>query len=85
MRKFLVELDEKTAADLERVAPTSKRQRAAFVRHAIRLAVDITLDRATAAAYRAQPFRDLEGWDESNALAQPPRTPRTRKGSRRAA
>lgn len=91
MRKFLIELDEKTARDLERVAPASKRQRATFVRHAIRLAIDIALDRATEAAYRAEPFQttdgvgDLDGWDAGNELAQPARAHRARGGRRRAA
>lgn len=89
MKRFLVELDDRTALELERVAPTRKRMRAEFIRLAIRRAIDLALDRATEAAYRAQPLghgwaaADLQGWDERNELAQPP--PARRKPRKRAA
>ncbi len=77
MKQILVELDDRCARELERVAPAKKRQRAEFVRLAIRRAIDLALDRASEAAYRAAPVSgelraaDLEGWDEKNALARP--------------
>jgi hypothetical protein len=77
MKQILVELDDRCARDLERVAPAKKRMRAEFIRLAIRRAVDVALDRRTADAYLRAPFPegtgadDLAGWDENNALAKP--------------
>lgn len=77
MKSILVELDDRCARDLERVAPAKKRMRAEFIRLAVRRAVDLALDRATAEAYVEQPFaegvaeHDLAGWDPHNALAKP--------------
>lgn len=81
MKQILVELDERCARDLERVAPAKKRMRAEFVRLAIRRAIDLALDRETENAYRVQPLAagllasDLEGWDAHNALAKPAHSP----------
>lgn len=75
MKRMLVELDDRSARDLERVAPARERKRAEFIRLAIRRALDLTLDRKTREAYRRDPpsgeltASDLEGWDERNALA----------------
>lgn len=94
MKQILVELDDRCARDLERVAPAKKRMRAEFIRLAVRRAVDVALDRATAESYLARPFadgveaRDLVGWDEHNALAKPasqPKRPRAAKRARRVA
>lgn len=88
MKKILVDLDDRCARDLERVAPTKKRMRAEFVRLAIRHAIDLALDRGTEQAYRARPIAgeitpaDLLGWDEHNTLAVPPRTPARGHGRR---
>ncbi len=86
MKQILIDLDDRCARDLERVAPTKKRMRAEFVRLAIRHAIDVALDRATAEAYRARPSAgkgrpdDLVGWDPQNDLAQPARSPRKARG-----
>jgi hypothetical protein len=89
MKHILVELDDRCARDLERVAPAKKRMRAEFVRLAIRHAIDLALDRATKEAYRTSPLpdevtpADLLGWDEHNALARSgsgPTRARGRKG-----
>jgi predicted transcriptional regulator len=86
MKQILVELDDRCARDLERVAPAKRRMRAEFVRLAIRQAIDRALDRATERAYRAQPVTgavvtpDLAGWDPENELATPSRG----RGARRA-
>ena len=95
MKQILVELDDRCARDLERVAPSKKRQRAEFVRQAIRRAVDLALDRSTERAYRERPLSrdaetsDLVGWDDGNALAQrakpSKKTPRGRSRTKRAA
>ncbi len=95
MKQILVELDDRCARDLERVAPAKKRMRAEFIRLAVRRAVDLALDRATAEAYLSRPFShdiqpaDLSGWDENNGLAKPAsgasRNVRTPKRARRVA
>jgi hypothetical protein len=88
MKQFLVELDDRSARDLERVAPAKERKRTEFVRLAIRSAIDRALDRSTAQAYRSSPLSgeltssDLAGWDAGNELAKTPgkpRSPRTRR------
>jgi hypothetical protein len=89
MKQILVELDDRCARDLERVAPSKRRLRAEFIRHAIRRAIDLALDRSTEKAYRVRPISrgeeasDLVGWDERNALARRARS--TKKASRRRA
>lgn len=78
MVQFLIELDDRCARDLERVAPARKRMRAEFVRLAIRRAVDLALDAETAKAYAGTTDMsgqgvvpdDLAGWDPDNALAE---------------
>lgn len=92
MKQILVELDDRCARDLERVAPAKRRMRAEFVRLAIRQAIDRTLDRATEQAYRLLPDAggagadDGVGWDPSNRLATPgsARVARGRRSARRA-
>lgn len=89
MKKFLVELDDRCARDLERVAPAKLRMRSEFVRLAVRRAIDLALDRTTEEAYRREPLSsastagDLLGWDPLNELAV--RKPRSRRGTKRAA
>ena len=88
MKRMLIEIDDRSARDLERVAPARERRRAEFVRLAIRRALDEALDLRTRQAYAKQPSSagvsaaDLEGWDPGNALARPagaPMAPRRRK------
>jgi hypothetical protein len=92
MKQILVELDDRCARDLERVAPAGKRVRAEFIRLAIRRAVDLALERSTELAYRAAPLEggrsaaDLVGWDERNELAKPavpPKKPLKARGPRK--
>jgi hypothetical protein len=77
MKQILLEIDDRCARDLERVAPAGKRVRAEFIRLAVRRAIDLALDRTTELAYRKKPLpagltpADLEGWDEGNLLAKP--------------
>jgi hypothetical protein len=91
MKSILLELDDRCARDLERVAPAGKRVRAEFIRLAIRRAIDLALDRTTELAYRQKPLpagvlaADLEGWDDQNLLAKPARSshrPRRRPAKR---
>jgi predicted transcriptional regulator len=80
MKQILIEIDDRCAKDLERVAPARDRKRAEFIRLAIRRAIDLALDRATEVAYGEVPLEkgilaaDLDGWDESNALAESARS-----------
>ncbi len=89
MKPILIELDDRLARELERVAPAKRRKRAEFIRLAIRQAIDLALDRDTERAYRALPLPgeltidDLRGWDDHNRLAMPAR--RSRQRSKRAA
>jgi hypothetical protein len=75
MKRMLVEIDDRTARDLERVAPAKERKRAEFIRLAIRRALDLALEPATKGAYARHPLpehlaaADLEGWDPNNRLA----------------
>jgi hypothetical protein len=77
MKQILLEIDDRCARDLERVAPAGKRVRAEFIRLAVRHAIDLALDRTTELAYRKKPLpagvtaADLEGWDPGNLLAKP--------------
>ena len=91
MKQILVELDDRCARDLERVAPAKDRKRAEFVRLAIRSAIDRALERATAEAYRGAPVsprpagEDLRGWDERNELATHARRTPARAGRKKSA
>ena len=94
MKQILIEIDDRCARDLARVAPAGKRVRADFIRMALRRAIDLALDRGTEAAYRAQPLADdmapadLLGWDANNELAEPalPTKPaRARRGAGKSA
>lgn len=77
MKQILIEIDDRCARDLAKVAPAGKRVRAEFIRLALRRAIDLALERDTEAAYRAQPLSadispaDLLGWDDHNELARP--------------
>lgn len=80
MKPFLIELDPATARDLERVAPAGERRRSAFVRHAIRRALDAEIERRTEQAYRLHPqepgYFDPAEWETETPAAPKPRKPR---------
>ncbi len=90
MKQILIELDDRCAQDLARVAPAGKGIRAEFIRLAVRRAVDLALDRDTEARYRAHPLpkgvaaADLVGWDPENRLAKPARAPKKLQPARSA-
>jgi predicted transcriptional regulator len=75
VKQLIVEIDDVTAARLERIAPSRARRRSEFVRTAIREALDRALELETAAAYRRAPdgeaYVAAEEWE-------PRRTPRRR-------
>ena len=68
MKQVILELPDETAEELEQVAPGHARQRSAFLRAAIREALDRAADERMAAAYKAQPddaepaYLDPEAW-----------------------
>ena len=54
-RQIIVEVDEATAQELERIAPSRARKRSEFVRRALRQALDAEVERRMADAHRRQP------------------------------
>jgi predicted transcriptional regulator len=77
MKQLLMELDDETAARLERVAPARSRRRSEFVRAAIRKALWELEERATAEAYRKTPDAPPPPFDPAT-WEQRGRTPRRR-------
>jgi metal-responsive CopG/Arc/MetJ family transcriptional regulator len=67
MKSLLVQLDEPTFRALNRVAPAAKRQRAEFVRAAIRKAIRETEEERTRQAYLEKPEVESVADDWSNA------------------
>ena len=67
MKSLLVQIDESTFKSLNRVAPAAKRQRAEFVRSAIRKAIREAEEERMRKAYLAQPATEVEADDWSNA------------------
>ncbi len=77
MKQVILELPDETAAELERVAPGRARQRSAFLRAAIRQALDRAAEERMAVAYRAQPddsepaYLDPEAWQPRGPQGRP--------------
>lgn len=67
MKSLLVQLDEPTYRALNRIAPAAKRQRAEFVRTAIRKAIRETEEERTRRAYLELPDSEVEADDWSTA------------------
>ena len=67
MKSVLVQLDESTLRELNRVAPVAKRQRAEFVRSAIRKAIRELEEERTRLAYLRTPDSEAEADDWSSA------------------
>lgn len=74
MKKVLIELDDATAKELERVAPARSRKRSQFIRSAIRKALWELEEQATAEAYErqpdsaAEPYVDAEVWEREESV-----------------
>jgi len=66
MKSLLVQIDESTFRSLNRIAPAAKRQRAEFVRAAIRKAIREAEEEHMRKAYLAQPDCPAEADDWSN-------------------
>ena len=78
MKSLLIELDDDTAARLERVAPGRARRRSEFIRLAVRRALWELEEQATAEAYRRHPDSTAEAhWDA--ALWETSAPPRRRQ------
>jgi len=76
MKRFIIELDDTTAEQLERVAPARSRTRSQFVRSAIRRALWELEEKATAEAYRNQPdsadaYFDPQLWEHEEVPRSP--------------
>jgi len=75
-RQIIVELDEGTAQELERIAPSRARKRSEFVRRALRQALDAEAERRMADAYRQQPDDteperiDPEAWEPQRPVTR---------------
>lgn len=67
MKPLLIQLDEPTLRALNRIAPAAKRQRAEFVRTAIRKAIREFEEGRIRAAYLKQPDSEAEADDWSTA------------------
>jgi predicted transcriptional regulator len=84
-RQLIVELDDSLSRELERVAPARSRRRSAFVRTALRRALDDLAEAQMAEAYKAQPDAepahfDPRVWEPGTAVrATKRRRPSTRK------
>lgn len=76
MKALLVQLDEPTYRALSRIAPAAKRQRAEFIRSAIRKAIRETEEERTRRAYLRQPDSASEADDWSAAEDWKPRRKR---------
>jgi metal-responsive CopG/Arc/MetJ family transcriptional regulator len=70
MKQVLVEIDDQTAAELERVAPARSRQRSEFIRRALRRALWDEEERRTREAYLDKPD-DHEAYVEPGAWDAP--------------
>jgi metal-responsive CopG/Arc/MetJ family transcriptional regulator len=67
MKSLLVQIDEPTYRALNRIAPAAKRQRAEFVRLAIRKAIREAEEERTRMAYLKDPDSAQDADDWSNA------------------
>jgi metal-responsive CopG/Arc/MetJ family transcriptional regulator len=67
MKSVLIQLDDATYRALNRVAPAAKRQRAEFVRSALRKAIRETEEERTRLGYLRQPDSETEADDWSSA------------------
>lgn len=81
MKQLIVELDESLARELERVAPARSRRRSAFVRAALRRALDGLAEARMAEAYQARP--DVEPPHFDPRVWEPEAPPRASRRRRR--
>jgi metal-responsive CopG/Arc/MetJ family transcriptional regulator len=67
MPSILIQIDEPLLKSLNKVAPAAKRQRAEFIRQAVKEAIRKREYEAIAEAYRRQPDSAVDADDWSNA------------------
>ena len=78
-RQVIVEIDAAMARELERIAPAATRRRSAFIRAALRRALDDWAERRMAQAYRALPDVD-PAFFEARVWEPQPYPPKRRRG-----
>lgn len=78
MKQVILDLDDAMAAELERIAPSRERKRSAFLRAAVRRAIDDVLERGTEAAYRRVPDSTEPWYFDKDEWAKGPRPRRKR-------
>jgi hypothetical protein len=91
MKQIMIQLDDATASQLEKVAPGSSRKRSEFLRGVIARALHETLERSTRKAYvkwpDESPSVEAAGWADEEEAVHPKvkakRAPRARKKTRR--
>jgi predicted transcriptional regulator len=81
MKQVIVEIDDETADELERVAPARSRQRSEFIRHALRKALWDEEERRTREAYLNAPDRADDAYVDAGVWEQAPA--RRRKTAKR--
>jgi predicted transcriptional regulator len=80
MKQVIVELDDRTMARLNRVAPPKARKRSEFIREAIRRALNERLEQDMERAYREQPQDGAEtDLDPATWEAAPAKTTRAKR------
>ena len=82
MKQVLIEIDEETATQLERVAPARSRRRSEFIRTAIRKALWDLQEAQTAEAYRRQPDSAEDAHVDAAVWESAPPAPRKGKRQR---
>ena len=91
MKQVMIQLDDATAAQLEKVAPGSSRKRSEFLRGVIARAVHETLELGTRKAYEKWPDNvptiERGDWADEEEAVHPPakkaRAARARKKAKR--
>lgn len=79
MKQLLVEVDDRTAEELERVAPARSRKRSEFVRNALRRALWEQKERATREAYLRVPDTSEAAYVEPGAWEAATRKKRAKR------
>ena len=79
MQQVIVELDDRTVARLNRVAPPSARKRSKFIREAIRRALNERLEQDMEQAYRQQPQDGADLDVDPSTWETAPRKKKTRR------
>jgi predicted transcriptional regulator len=86
MKQIMIQLDDATAAELDKVAPGKSRKRSEFLREVIARVLQERLELATRTAYERwpdeAPLIDTSDWAAAEEAVHPPRR-RTRRPSSR--